>query len=79
MDREQEQIKGEGVPWKEIYHMDNERKQNWTEAEYTFHKMMEIYEMYGYKTVIVPKDALGNSKRFVKIGVFLNENAPSLK
>jgi|GEM_PF-242816 len=52
-------------PWKEIYHMDNERKQSWKEAEPTFHKMMEIYERYGYNTVIVPKDTIENRKQFV--------------
>ena len=53
-------------PWKDIYHTDNERKQSWEEAEHTFHKMKEIYERYGYATMIVPKDTVENRKRFIK-------------
>ncbi|MDH6303687.1 putative ATPase [Parabacteroides sp. PF5-5] len=52
-------------PWKEIYCTDEARKQDWEEAEYTYHKMVEIYESYGYQLVVVPKDTPENRKRFI--------------
>ncbi|CAA7197196.1 AAA family ATPase [Chryseobacterium potabilaquae] len=42
-------------PWKEIYETDNERKQNWNEAESTYQKMNETYQEFGYHTIEVPK------------------------
>ena len=35
-------------PWKEIYQTDNERKQDWQEAEHTYFQMKSTYEKYGY-------------------------------
>lgn len=52
-------------PWKEIYHTDSERKQSWEEAEYTYHKMMEVYKRYDYKAVIVPIGTIEYRKRFI--------------
>lgn len=51
--------------WKEIYETDNERKQSWTEAAYTFEKMLETYTHYGYRPVVVPKDTIENRRRFI--------------
>ncbi|MDL2278585.1 AAA family ATPase [Parabacteroides sp. OttesenSCG-928-G07] len=52
-------------PWKEIYCTDEARKQDWEEAEYTYHKMIEVYEDCGYQLVVVPKDTPENRKRFI--------------
>lgn len=52
-------------PWLEIYHTDNERKQTWKEAVFTFQKMKETYLKYGYKTIEVPKDTIENRKNFM--------------
>lgn len=45
-------------PWKDIYEMDNERKQTWHEAVYTFKKMKQTYLEYGYEIIEVPKDSV---------------------
>lgn len=42
-------------PWKEIYNIDNERKQTWEEAVITFDRMRETYNKYGYKVIELPK------------------------
>ncbi|HTW68224.1 MAG TPA: AAA family ATPase [Bryobacteraceae bacterium] len=42
-------------PWKEIYHADGERKQDFGEAERTYQYMAEVYREYGYETVELPK------------------------
>ena len=52
-------------PWFEIYSTDSERKQNWHEAEITYHKMKEIYKRYGYRVIDVPKDKVENRKDFI--------------
>ena len=35
-------------PWKEIYETDNERKQDFAEAERTFAQMVQVYQECGY-------------------------------
>lgn len=52
-------------PWFEIYATDSERKQNWKEAETTYHKMKAMYERYGYNVIDVPKDSVENRRDFV--------------
>ncbi|MDA3616607.1 AAA family ATPase [Polluticaenibacter yanchengensis] len=52
-------------PWKEIYHTDSERKQDWEEAILTFEKMKETYINYGYEIIEVPKDIVENRATFV--------------
>lgn len=52
-------------PWEEIYELDNERKQTWEEAVYTFDKMKHTYLHYGYEVVEVPKDTIENRGRFI--------------
>jgi len=52
-------------PWPEIYQTDNERKQTWQEAEWTFQKMKEIYLKYDYDIIEVPKDTVENRKHFI--------------
>jgi len=52
-------------PWKAIYTTDNERKQTWEEAVYTYKRMRSIYEKYGYEVIDVPPDTIENRKNFV--------------
>ena len=53
-------------PWEEIYQTDNERKQTWEEAVFTFQKMKETYLGYGYEVLEVPKAALGLRRAFIE-------------
>lgn len=41
-------------PWPEIYQTDQERKQSWEEAVYTYEQMKASYLNYGYDLVEVP-------------------------
>jgi predicted ATPase len=41
-------------PWREIYRTDNERRQTWKEAEYTFQQMKKTYLDRGYQLIEVP-------------------------
>ena len=52
-------------PWKEIYETDQERKQSWEEACFTFGKMKETYLTYGYELIEVPKGSPESRVRFV--------------
>jgi predicted ATPase len=52
-------------PWLEIYHTDNERRQTWEEAVFTFEKIKDIYSKYGYEIVEVPKDTVENRVKFI--------------
>ncbi|MFN0254790.1 AAA family ATPase [Pedobacter ureilyticus] len=52
-------------PWQEIYHTDEERKQTWQEALYTFSQMKATYLNYGYELVEVPIDTVQNRADFV--------------
>ncbi len=53
-------------PWKEIYQTDNERKQTWEEAGFTFEKMKETYLDYGYEVIEVPKTDVKTRRRFIE-------------
>lgn len=53
-------------PWFEIYATDDERKQNWEEAETTYHKMKVMYERYGYNVIDVPKDSVENRIKYME-------------
>lgn len=52
-------------PWKEIYKTDNERKQSWKEAEFTFKKMKETYLDFGYNIIEVPKANVQERVEFI--------------
>ena len=52
-------------PWKEIYETDNERKQDWKQAELTYKKMIETYTSYNYNMVIVPKTTIEERIKFI--------------
>jgi predicted ATPase len=52
-------------PWLDIYNTDNERKQTWEEAVFTFKEMKKIYSTYGYAVIEVPIDTLTNRVSFI--------------
>jgi len=52
-------------PWKEIYTTDNERKQDFAEAQRTYEKMAEVYAECGYQTVDLPKASPSARASFV--------------
>ncbi|NDV45449.1 ATPase [Paludibacter sp. 221] len=52
-------------PWKEIYHTDEERKQDWDEAMLTYDKIKETYLSYGYRIIELPKDSVEKRVGFV--------------
>lgn len=52
-------------PWQEIYSTDNERKQTWEEAVYTFDKMKQTYLQYGYEVIEVPKNNIEQRCEFI--------------
>jgi predicted ATPase len=52
-------------PWREIYETDAERRQAWTEAEATFHKILRLLPELGYRAVVLPKADLETRAAFV--------------
>lgn len=52
-------------PWKEIYQTDNDRKQDWQEAEYTYFQIKSVYERFGYEVINVPIGNIDERKDFV--------------
>src|SRR5699024_9034342 len=52
-------------PWKEIYQIDDERKQSWEQALFTFDKMKKTYLEHGYDVIEIPKIPVSERKLFV--------------
>jgi predicted ATPase len=52
-------------PWKVIYATDNERKQTWHEAVYTFAAMKQTYLDYGYEVIEVPRNSIEQRCKFI--------------
>jgi predicted ATPase len=52
-------------PWREIYETDNERKQDFDEAERTFAQMSDVYRDCGYELLELPKTTPAARARFV--------------
>ena len=52
-------------PWHEIYVIDNERKQDWDEAVFTYEKIKETYLEYGYKIIEIPFGSVEDRVKFV--------------
>lgn len=52
-------------PWKEIYRSDNERYENYQEAEKISEYLYKTYERYGYKPVEVPKLSVEERTDFI--------------
>lgn len=61
-------------PWREIYEMDSERKQDFAEAERTFKEMAEVYRECGYETAELPRIAPDARARFIvqRLNLFLD-------
>ena len=52
-------------PWKEIYIEDEERYENYNQAELIANHLLETYIYYGYKPIEVPKDTPHNRIIFI--------------
>jgi predicted ATPase len=52
-------------PWEEIYETDNERKQDFAEAERTFDQMVEVYRQCGYALSELPKTTPARRAEFI--------------
>jgi len=52
-------------PWKEIYETDNERKQDFAEAENTFEQMFQVYRECGYTISELPKTKAATRADFI--------------
>jgi predicted ATPase len=52
-------------PWKEIFHQDRERKQDFDEAVRTYEALAAVYEGLGYELVPVPKGSIDNRVQFI--------------
>ena len=45
-------------PWEDIYESDNERYENFEQAQLIHNHLVETYETYGYQLIEVPKDTV---------------------
>jgi predicted ATPase len=52
-------------PWQEIFHTDQQRKQDWNEAVFTYNKMIQTYRGYQYDLVEVPKASVNERADFI--------------
>lgn len=52
-------------PWQEIYHTDEQRKQDWNEAVFTYNKMIQTYRWYQYDLVEIPKAPVNERADFI--------------
>lgn len=52
-------------PWSEIYHTDDERKQDFEEAVNTYEAMKSVYSSLGYNLVEVPKYTVDKRAEFI--------------
>ena len=52
-------------PWEEIYQSDEERYENYDQAEEIYTHLVETYQKYGYNLIEVPKDTIENRVQFI--------------
>jgi predicted ATPase len=52
-------------PWKEIYSTDTERKQDFAEAEHTFHVVWKAYQDCGYRVELLPRTPPAARAQFI--------------
>ena len=52
-------------PWEEIYTSDNERYEDYQEALKIYPFLKAAYDRFGYESIILPKDTIGNRISFV--------------
>ena len=53
-------------PWREIYATDAERKQDWAEAEATYHRIRRCLAQLDYQAVELPKVSVAERAAFVR-------------
>ncbi|CFX33587.1 conserved protein of unknown function [Candidatus Filomicrobium marinum] len=66
-------------PWREIFEQDNERKQNFDEAQRTYDAMTDTYQRLGYVLVELPKASVADRCAFVleTAGLKANNSQPT--
>lgn len=52
-------------PWEAIYESDNERYENFEQAQLIHNHLVETYENYGYVIIEVPKDTVENRIEYI--------------
>lgn len=52
-------------PWKDIYHTDAQRTQDWNESVFTYNKMIQTYRGYQYDLIEVPRVTVQERADFV--------------
>ena len=52
-------------PWRDIYGVDDERRQTWDEAEATFDRVMEGLARFDYDPILVPRGSIAQRADFV--------------
>jgi predicted ATPase len=52
-------------PWEDIYVSDQERYENFEQAQLIHNHLVETYQKYGYELIEVPKDTLDNRILFI--------------
>jgi predicted ATPase len=52
-------------PWRQIYETDNERKQDFAEAERTYEQMAMVYQDCGYELAILPQGTPAARAEFI--------------
>ena len=52
-------------PWEDIYIADNERYENYEQAQLIYCHLVETYQKYGYNLIEVPKDTVNNRILFI--------------
>jgi predicted ATPase len=52
-------------PWEAIYVSDQERYENFEQAQLIHNHLVETYQNYGYKLIEVPKDSVDNRILFI--------------
>ncbi|GGF01302.1 AAA family ATPase [Stappia taiwanensis] len=53
-------------PWREIFHQDTERRQDFAEACRTYEAMARVYARLGYRLVELPRASVEERARFVR-------------
>ena len=52
-------------PWEEIYHTDHERKEDFMSATKIHSHLLEAYEAFNYKPIIIPKTTIQERINFI--------------
>jgi len=52
-------------PWEDIYHTDEERKEDFSTATKVHKFMIETYKLYGYQVITIPKASIDDRINFI--------------